>query len=912
MLEQASEKYYRLRIQSAMVLFALEEALGTYVVQNAHSPEAIPESMRSEIQKRASEAVTLVSATQLVQETYIKEIIDLALATANDLSDHEPLRRINRLVEALEIFDIRNAVCHPNRPFPECFWYRTASLATDLAIESLRLHRVTDAFRCASEGRLVPPPDGWLKQQAWIVANNLPSTFDHAVTGLIARKDETADLKRRLANPRNTYLALVGPGGTGKTALCLELLRDVALDPTTLQWADQIAYVSAKTERLTARGVEPIEDPVDSIESAKKVIASAILGEDVDSTEEGQSRAFGVATTRFAKRRVLLCIDNLETLLRDHAEKFEEMVQELPTAWHILVTSRVTVNGANVLTLGPIKPSGAMKLARDYLSIRGVAPLPEDQLLRVVDVCDRNPLAIRLTIDSYAAGAELAGALTQTKERILEYSYTSLLERLLPEAGKVLECLFGSAVPQSRSEIGHLLELQPDEVAEALNSLVRTSLVTRQTETGIERYALSSSVRDLLLKAPRNPAVRSDVQARLREQNRLLSQLEQGGSGDPLAEDFVPAEAPAHVRALITRMKRSLRGQAGRADQLSHLTELRGALAFDAKEAVLYRAEALLLKQLDDRFAAIDSLSKAVGCAGDDWASRLMLAELLRGEQRLHEALEQTEQLMAAKLLENGAVELRNRIRLLRAHWVTVLWEKRFAEVMAATNNWKSAGDLRSTLAALRISTFQRMLDEMTLTPSDRRDAVCSVVECLDETFRLDGYQGGLVHEAFHAVEKLAWLGRRQVLTSEEVALCAGLLNRHLRDMCAVHRDYSRASSEVVDLVTCFRDLPCAGTNPLKEASWSELIGFAQEHDPALVKAGYEAATLTYVRPNGDYAFARALDGSRDFYVKAAATELSVADFGRLRSGQPVWVLAADSFDPASGRAWPAKHVMLA
>jgi hypothetical protein len=222
------------RMQSAMVLFALEEALGAYVLQNAHSPDAIPDGVRRGIETRLAQGAEPLPVTQLVQKTYIKELIDLAVGTAEGRAGKDHLLHLNSLVDLLRVFDIRNAVCHPNRPFPEHFWHRMAALATDPAIEALRLHRVTDAFRCAAEGRLIPPPEGWLQQRAWSVSNNLPTSFDHEVTGLIARKEEATDLRKRLSNVRNNFLALVGPGGTGKTALCLELLREVALDPNTL------------------------------------------------------------------------------------------------------------------------------------------------------------------------------------------------------------------------------------------------------------------------------------------------------------------------------------------------------------------------------------------------------------------------------------------------------------------------------------------------------------------------------------------------------------------------------------------------------------------------------------------------------------------------------------------------------
>ncbi len=72
-------------------------------------------------------------------------------------------------------------------------------------------------FACATENRLTTtPPDGWLQQRSSNVPNNLPSTFDHHITGLIARQDEVRDLQKRLQNKRNSLVAIVGPGGFGR------------------------------------------------------------------------------------------------------------------------------------------------------------------------------------------------------------------------------------------------------------------------------------------------------------------------------------------------------------------------------------------------------------------------------------------------------------------------------------------------------------------------------------------------------------------------------------------------------------------------------------------------------------------------------------------------------------------------
>jgi hypothetical protein len=71
-----------------MVLFALEEALGTFVVQAVPQPESLPATMRAEIEKRINGA-GFVPVSQIVQETYIKEIIDLATVASKDRSEGE-------------------------------------------------------------------------------------------------------------------------------------------------------------------------------------------------------------------------------------------------------------------------------------------------------------------------------------------------------------------------------------------------------------------------------------------------------------------------------------------------------------------------------------------------------------------------------------------------------------------------------------------------------------------------------------------------------------------------------------------------------------------------------------------------------------------------------------------------------
>ena len=98
-----------------MVLFSLEEALGNFVVSSALDTTTIPQPLRLEIERRL-ESTGFVPVSQIVQETFLREVIELSVTVAKDRSEYEPLRRLRNLTNSLDLFEIRNSVCHPNRP----------------------------------------------------------------------------------------------------------------------------------------------------------------------------------------------------------------------------------------------------------------------------------------------------------------------------------------------------------------------------------------------------------------------------------------------------------------------------------------------------------------------------------------------------------------------------------------------------------------------------------------------------------------------------------------------------------------------------------------------------------------------------------------------------------------------------
>ena len=146
----------------------------------------------------------------IVAATYLDEVFAFAIHAAGESSERDLLSELKLFCASLDMYSIRNAISHPNRPFPENFWYRTATIATDSLVQKLKLHSVTKAFRAAETKRLTPPPESWILEARWSVPNNLPDVFEHSITGLIGRKKEIRDTHKALENPRVPLIALVG------------------------------------------------------------------------------------------------------------------------------------------------------------------------------------------------------------------------------------------------------------------------------------------------------------------------------------------------------------------------------------------------------------------------------------------------------------------------------------------------------------------------------------------------------------------------------------------------------------------------------------------------------------------------------------------------------------------------------
>jgi hypothetical protein len=276
--------------------------------------------------------------------------------------------------------------------------------------------------------------------------------------------------------------------------------------------------IDMKIEKLTINGIHRLE-AIETIEEVKRNIIieiNDIFNDSIETIEE--------LYKKYSDKKLLIFIDNLETLIRDNHSTFEEFNFSLPHTWRLLVTSRIGISSAKTISLGNLKKKPAVALARKYALSKGQTSLETKDLEYIIESCHSNPLAIKLTLDLYISGQELPKSVAKSSNMVAEFSYTSLIDKLSNEAIEILEALF--LKPNiDRSELNDILGLSLDNIAHGIQELSKTSLIIRKSNSSVELFMLSSSIKELLLITPRNIETRNQIQNTLSKRKDIIAEI---------------------------------------------------------------------------------------------------------------------------------------------------------------------------------------------------------------------------------------------------------------------------------------------------------------------------------------------------------------------------------------------------
>ncbi|WP_332747485.1 nSTAND1 domain-containing NTPase [Hydrogenophaga sp.] len=733
------------RIKAAMVIYAFEQDLGGYV-HTEHTD--INEDRTATLVAARIQEDTFdkgdVSSRQIIEATFLSEIFNLAQSAASKTADGDQFKRLRKIFDSLEITDIRNSVSHPNRPFAESYWHRVAALATDPTIEKIGFARTIKQYRLACEDRLTAPPEQWLEVRRSYIKNNLPDTVEHELTGLIGRDKDLSKLENELRSGRNSLVAIIARGGTGKTSLVLECLSRIVLKPETADWANAVIFCTLKQEVLTATGVVRINSP-DSLNSLKNELLESlnfVFLEEFETIEDAQKHKENTS--------ILLVIDNLETLLRDEPEMVGEFIDTLPHKWKVLVTSRLPVDAAKNIPLESLTRQSSLFLTRKYFTSRGHSSINAETLEKIGDASKDNPLAIRLIADLYIAGKDVDSAITVAANEITNYSFANLIDALSADAIKLLEGLFALG-RANRSLLIDSLELSLDRIAAAIAQLAKTSLLTRTTDEALEEiYSIDESIRDLLRVSPKNIDVRRQVSANISRLHALKQEVAEAQFERKCTEldrDFIPGDTPVDLVPIVDKLNKAIRDKNALLVRELDL-KLRQIEDVHSKSTFFYKQLVRIAYFFSDLNSQEIMLLKMLQIDSSEPYALLSLGYLYRSQQRLDKALVSFETLMKngwGEITKSGKIAA---ISIHQGYLSALVFLEDCQNVLDLTNSWKAKSEFRMVYGVARAAAFRHLTSQnIASEPTLAREYLDIAVSTLGDLTNLEGSPSPVLQE---------------------------------------------------------------------------------------------------------------------------------------------------------------------
>lgn len=673
------------------VLYHFEKELGSIALHRLTDTSHIPSSIVDEIERKSKQKIDRDNIVDLIEASYLSTLFDLA-ACAFDLDDKSKGDRIRRLKDICatnNIFDARNAVAHPNKRWYSDYWQSVALLANHRIVVQLNLQRTVEAYGAAVTNRFAPPPETWVRAiEQFEIPNNLNSAYatdEHAK--FIGRKQERVQLKKMITKGLSRRISVVAPGGFGKTALVLECFADIAKGYQEDASFSRIMFVSARTESLTYRGVQDVNPGLRHDIELGNQLSQALLG--------CRRAKWKDAKAEYGCERLLLCIDNVETLNQDARNELVGLMgDEFPDAWTVVATSRVDIENTTAIRLKAMTLSD-FKLLTHYFASRHDRHLGEDEAEKLASTVT-TPLALKVVFDLFRLGLAPMDAIEQAEQLSAEFAYRKLVESLDDDARKILKVLYAVSDPMTVPMVSQVLEWASERTQAAVVEAGVRSLV----EVAEECYVtLQSPVRQFF--EDRDEVVDEDLFARwsnLEAQRQITPdvgelELDLGRDFDDVDEVDLKNDLLEIVLSISSQRDRLILDDLN--DKVKTLKR-----RYPSSGAVL-RAQSMIAESMRTPAAKIRALETAMRLNGSDWRAGLILAEEYRDRQNFKQSIEICENLLADQGVD-GSTPARG--RLIEIYYTSRIWRAtdtqianagvptsdEFEEIIEETRNWIS------------------------------------------------------------------------------------------------------------------------------------------------------------------------------------------------------------------------------
>lgn len=335
--------------------------------------------------------------------------------------------------------------------------------------------------------------------------NNLPQP-DFEDTGFMGRRDQIDDLRKAIAGPF-PVITVLGVGGAGKSALALHVAYDILNTPGCP--FDAIIWTTAKTSRLTGADVMDIAGAI----STSVGIAEAALRE-LGEAPDPNLDPFARVRELLGHFRILLFIDNLETILDERVRSF---VRDIPNGSKIVFTSRVGLGAYDfVVPIGNLGAKEAASYFRRVASVwkqTGLLQTPNADLSGYLVRLNYSPLGIKWFVQAVSAGASIQRLLANPAV-LLTFCLENIIDKLSVYAKQIISALAVTGREQSMASLHYITGIDPWAVEDALRELIGSQLTTvKPSRFGEEdRYKIAAIAQTYLSRLyPLSAAAQQDI-----------------------------------------------------------------------------------------------------------------------------------------------------------------------------------------------------------------------------------------------------------------------------------------------------------------------------------------------------------------------------------------------------------------